>query len=99
VEVHEAYPPAIGGRAIGTLIKANGLGDAYRSYLAAQLEGVDFSLAAIPAPFTTVKAHVRHRYMNGLYGGYSVAMQAPPGRRNLRASVHEDDSARRLHRR
>ena len=42
---------AIGTRAIGSLIKSQGMGDLYRIYTLAQRDGLDYNLAFIPKDF------------------------------------------------
>ena len=41
----------IAGRALGSLIRTQGIGDVYRIYSAAQRDGIDFNLAYIPDSF------------------------------------------------
>lgn len=94
-EVTKRTLPAISGRAIGTLIKSNGLGDMYRSYVASLAEGVDFNMVAIPSTFVPGEKEGMFDplYMNRLYQeGYQLALSGnawqkePPGVRFMRES-------------
>jgi predicted patatin/cPLA2 family phospholipase len=78
----------IAGRAIGTLIKTQGVGDLYRLYSFAKRDKIDYNLAAIPtdlAPTRPAEPFNRN-YMNQLFDlGYEMAsegypwMKHPPG--------------------
>ena len=71
----------IGGRAIGTLIKTQGVGDLYRLYSFAKRDKIDYNLAAIPtdqAP-TRPKEPFNRVYMNELFDlGYEMASKGYP---------------------
>ncbi|MBR0858028.1 patatin-like phospholipase family protein [Bradyrhizobium liaoningense] len=74
-------------RSISTLIKNQGIGDLYRIYSKAQIDGTDFNLAAIPSGFAaTREKSFEQGYMQALYDeGYRSGfqgypwMKAPPG--------------------
>jgi predicted acylesterase/phospholipase RssA len=78
---------SISGRSVSTLIKNHGVGDLYRIYATAQIDGTDFNLAAIPSKFSVRSAEPFERtYMQALYDeGYRSGfqgyrwMKAPPG--------------------
>ena len=78
---------AISRRSIATLIKNQGVGDLYRIFTRAQIEGTDFNLAAIPSWFSMSKEQSFERtYMQTLYDeGYRSGlvgyrwMKVPPG--------------------
>jgi hypothetical protein len=71
----------IAGRAIGTLIKTQGVGDLYRLYSFAKRDKIDYNLAAIPtdqAPTRPAEPFNRN-YMNQLFDlGYEMASQGYP---------------------
>jgi hypothetical protein len=78
----------IGGRAINTLIKTQGVGDLYRLYSFAKRDKMDYNLAAIPTDLapTRGKEPFNRIYMNELFDlGYEMAskgypwMKHPPG--------------------
>jgi Patatin-like phospholipase len=77
----------IASRAIGSLIQTQGIGDLYRIYLTAQLDGLDYNLAYIPSSFNVPKKEdFDTAYMRQLFDvGYSMAakgypwQKAPPG--------------------
>jgi predicted acylesterase/phospholipase RssA len=78
----------IAGRAIGTLIKTQGVGDLYRLYSFAKRDKMDYNLAAIPTDLapTRPKEPFNRVYMNQLFDlGYEMAskgypwMKHPPG--------------------
>jgi Patatin-like phospholipase len=80
----ENVKPRIGpiaGRAIGTLIKTQGVGDLYRLYAFAKRDKIDYNLAAIPsdeAP-TRPKEPFDRIYMNQLFDlGYEMAAKGYP---------------------
>jgi hypothetical protein len=77
----------IAGRAVSTLITANGVDDIYRMYLTARQDGIDFNLAYIRDDFTEpYKGPFDTGYMNSLFD-YGFAQgragyrwdKAPPG--------------------
>ena len=86
-EAVEAGIFSISLRSISTLIKNQGIGDLYRIYAKAQIEGIDFNLASIPAWFgVTREKSFEQGYMRALYDeGYRSGfqgyrwMKAPPG--------------------
>jgi hypothetical protein len=58
----------IGGRAIGTLIRMQGVGDILRNYQFAMDAGVDFRLAYIPEEFQApTEGPFDPKYMNALF--------------------------------
>jgi Patatin-like phospholipase len=67
-------------RAVSSLIQTQGVGDLYRIYLAAQRDGIDFSLAYIPESFTTpLKEPFDTEYMKELFQvGYALAVNGYP---------------------
>lgn len=86
----EAVEPgifSISRRSVFTLIKNQSIGDIYRIYAAAQVDGTDFNLAAIPSEFSAKWAEpFEPKYMLALYDeGYRLGfqgyswMKAPPG--------------------
>lgn len=86
-EAVDASVFSISGRSISTLIKNQGIGDLYRIYAAARIDGTDFNLATIPASFNAKgEEPFEQTYMQTLYdegyrsglGGYPW-MKAPPG--------------------
>jgi Patatin-like phospholipase len=71
----------IGGRAISTLIKTQGVGDLYRLYSFAKRDKMDYNLAAIPTDLapTRPKEMFNCNYMNELFDlGYEMASQGYP---------------------
>jgi predicted acylesterase/phospholipase RssA len=86
-EVVEAGIFSISRRSISTLIKNQGIGDLYRIFAKAQIDGTDFNLAAIPSGFSVRGADsFEQTYMQALYDeGYRSGrqgyrwMKAPPG--------------------
>ena len=78
---------SIAGRAVASLIHAQGIGDLYRIYAAAQRDGVDFNLSFIPSTFDFPhKEEFDNEYMRKLYDvGYNFAAKGsawakvPPG--------------------
>ena len=86
-EAVEAGIFSISRRSISTLIKNQGIGDLYRIYAKAQIEGIDFNLAAIPSGFGVTREELFElRYMQALYDeGYRAGfrgypwMKGPPG--------------------
>lgn len=94
---------AISLRSISTLIKNQGIGDLYRIYAKARIDGTDFNLAAIPSRFgATREKSFEQKYMRALYDeGYRSGfqgyhwMKAPPGLANkpsLPVSRHSEPS-------
>ncbi|WP_249734066.1 patatin-like phospholipase family protein [Bradyrhizobium sp. sGM-13] len=86
-EAVEAGIFSISQRSISTLIKNQGIGDLYRIYAKAQIDGTDFNLAAIPSEFSVTREELFElRYMQALYDeGYRAGfrgylwMKTPPG--------------------
>lgn len=86
-EAVEAGIFSISLRSISTLIKNQGIGDLYRIYAKAQIDGIDFNLASIPSWFgVTREKSFEQGYMRALYDeGYRSGfqgyrwMKAPPG--------------------
>jgi predicted acylesterase/phospholipase RssA len=86
----EAVEPgifSISRRSVFTLIKNQSIGDLYRIYATAQIDGTDFNLAAIPSEFSARWAEpFEQKYMQALYDeGYRLGfdgyswMKAPRG--------------------
>lgn len=71
---------SIAGRAVGSLIHTQGIGDLFRIYAAAQRDGVDFNLAFIPSTFNAPhKEEFDNAYMRELYDvGHDMALQGFP---------------------
>jgi predicted acylesterase/phospholipase RssA len=71
---------SIAGRAVGSLIHTQGIGDLYRIYAAAQRDGVDYNLAFIPSSFNAPhKEEFDNAYMRELYAvGYGMALKGFP---------------------
>ncbi|WP_246756008.1 patatin-like phospholipase family protein [Bradyrhizobium neotropicale] len=86
-EAVEAGIFSISRRSISTLIKNQSIGDLYRIYARAQIDGTDFNLAAIPSKFSVTREEsFEQTYMQTLYDeGYRSGfqgyrwMKAPPG--------------------
>jgi hypothetical protein len=79
---------SIAGRAIGSLIHTQGIGDLYRIYATTQREGLDFNLAYVGSDFKFVgkKEEFDTPYMIALYDyGYRLGQtgypwkKTPPG--------------------
>lgn len=78
---------SIAGRAVGTLIHTQGVGDLYKIFVTTRLDQVGFNLAYIPADFNHPNAGVFNTdYMRALYKrGYEQALKGyewqkvPPG--------------------
>ncbi len=70
----------IAGRAIGSLIHTQGIGDLYRIYTTAQQDGLDYNLAYIPSSFKVPKKEdFDTAYMRQLFDvGYSMAAKGYP---------------------
>ncbi|MDE2473337.1 MAG: patatin-like phospholipase family protein [Bradyrhizobium sp.] len=74
-------------RSLSTLIKNQGIGDLYRIYSIAKLDGIDFNLASIPPDFDTrANAPFDLKYMQALFArGYDMGkggfpwVKNPPG--------------------
>ena len=85
----------IAGRAIGSLIHTQGIGDLYRIYTTAQQDGLDYNLAYIPSTFNVPKKEdFETAYMRQLFDvGYSMAakgypwQKTPPGMQPSAGSV------------
>ena len=62
-------------RSVGTLVRAQGMGDLYRIYLRAQRDGIDYNLAYIPEDFTMKSKELFDpEYMSQLFDlGYRMA--------------------------
>jgi len=72
---------SIAGRAIGSLIHTQGIGDLYRIYVTAQRDGLDFNLAYIGPEFTYAnkKEEFDTGFMAALFDyGYGLASQGYP---------------------
>jgi predicted patatin/cPLA2 family phospholipase len=71
---------SIAGRAVESLIHAQGIGDLYRIYATAQRDGVDFNLTFIPSTFDFPhKEEFDNEYMRKLYDvGYNFAAKGLP---------------------
>jgi predicted acylesterase/phospholipase RssA len=77
----------IAGRSVNSLLRTQGIGDAYRIYLEAQRDGLNFNLASIPSDFSKEsKEAFDPEMMKELYTlGYEMAKQGyewqktPPG--------------------
>jgi hypothetical protein len=82
---------SIAGRAIGSLIRTQGIGDMYRIYLLTKRDGLDFNLAYIPSEFTKKsKETFDLEIMKELYAlGFEMAskgypwQKVPPGFEDL----------------
>ena len=71
---------SIAGRAVGSLIQTQGIGDLYRIYATAQRDDVDFNLTFIPPTFNAPhKEEFDNEYMRKLYDvGYDFATKGLP---------------------
>ena len=59
----------VAGRAISTLVSAQGVGDLYRLYLICQRDNIDYNVTYIPAAFSEkLRKPFDRSYMNKLYG-------------------------------
>ncbi len=84
---------SIAGRAIGSLIHTQGVGDIYRIYIAATRDEIDFNLANIPSSFDMkLETPFDPAYMQALFGvGYELGKKGyswqkfPPGYQDLGA--------------
>lgn len=78
---------SIVGRAISSLIEAQGIGDLYKIYSTSQRDGLDYNLAYIPASFKVPhKEEFDNDYMRALFQtGYDLSVEGynwektPPG--------------------
>ena len=85
--VTKATLPAIAGKAIGSLIDTQAVGDLYRLYVIAKRDGIDYNVIDIPADFTVEsKSPFDNTYMRALYArGLALGQggipwkKAPPG--------------------
>jgi hypothetical protein len=85
--VTKATLPAIAGKAIGSLIDTQAVGDLYRLYVIAKRDGIDYNVIDIPADFTVEsKSPFDNNYMRALYArGLALGQggvpwkKAPPG--------------------
>lgn len=85
----ERRTTSIAGRAVGSLLTMQGIGDLYRLYLTTQRDGVDYNLAIIGNDFDAPHPDQFDRgYMNALFNyGYQKAVNGykwekyPPGYR------------------
>ena len=70
-------------RSVGTLVRAQGMGDLYRIYLRTQQDGIDYNLAYIPADFTMKSKELFDpEYMSQLFDlGYRMAEGGYPWRK------------------
>jgi hypothetical protein len=84
----------IASRAVGSLIRTQGIGDLYRVYVTSRRDGLDYNLAYIPPSFTaTRKAAFDTNYMRELYVlGRDMAAKGyewrktPPGYEDAKAN-------------
>jgi hypothetical protein len=76
----EAGLKGITQRALGTIIKYQGIGDLYRIYAMSQVDGVDFNLAQIPGDFNVQRQEeFDQNYMNQLFNvGYDLGSRGYP---------------------
>jgi hypothetical protein len=76
----EAGLKGITQRALGTIIKYQGIGDLYRIYAMSKVDGVDFNLALIPGDFNVQrKEEFDQNYMNQLFNvGYDLGSRGYP---------------------
>jgi hypothetical protein len=67
-------------RSVGTLVRAQGIGDLYRIYLRSQRDGIDYNLAYIPDNFTMKSKELFDpKYMSELFDlGYRMALDGYP---------------------
>jgi len=70
----------IAGRAVSSLMAAQGIGDLYRIYLLAERDDIDFNLAYIPASFSAPKkGQFDQAYMRALFQeGHDLAARGYP---------------------
>jgi hypothetical protein len=97
--VTEAGLKGITERALGTIIKYQGVGDLYRIYTMGKVDGVDFNLAVIPGDFDVErKEEFDNNYMNQLFNrGYDLGrrgypwMKSPP---KLQLAIEAQEKAK-----
>lgn len=85
--VTKASLPAIAGKAIGSLIDTQAVGDLYRLYAIAQRDGIDYNVIDIPASFNVKsESAFDNKFMRALYEtGYQMGRDGikwkkyPPG--------------------
>jgi hypothetical protein len=85
--VTKATLPAIAGKAIGSLIDTQAVGDLYRLYVIAKRDGIDYNVIDIPASFNVPsKSPFDNNFMRALYKtGYQMGSagvqwkKTPPG--------------------
>lgn len=85
--VTEASLPAIAGKAIGSLIDTQAVGDLYRLYVIAQRDGIDYNVIDIPDTFKVrSESAFDNKFMRALYKvGYDMGSAGvkwkkhPPG--------------------
>lgn len=85
--VTEASLPAIAGKAIGSLIDTQAVGDLYRLYAIAKRDGIDYNVIDIPDTFTAKsESAFDNKFMRALYKtGYDMSAagvrwkKLPPG--------------------
>jgi len=66
--ITKATLPAIAGKAIGSLIDTQAVGDLYRLYVIAKRDGIDYNVIDIPADFTVEsKSPFDNNFMRALY--------------------------------
>jgi hypothetical protein len=69
----------VGGRAIGTLIKTQGVGDPFRLYSFAKRDKMDYTLAAMPTDLAPKNPLTACTCMNCLIWGIKWPPKASPG--------------------
>jgi predicted patatin/cPLA2 family phospholipase len=85
--VTEASLPAIAGKAIGSLIDTQAVGDLYRLYVISQRDGIDYNVIDIPDTFNVKsESAFDNKFMRALYDtGYEMGRDGikwkkyPPG--------------------
>jgi len=85
--VTEASLPAIAGKAIGSLIDTQAVGDLYRLYVISRRDGIDYNVIDIPDTFTVKSTSAfDNKFMRALYEtGYQMGSDGikwkkyPPG--------------------
>ncbi|MDW6026280.1 patatin-like phospholipase family protein [Mesorhizobium sp. BAC0120] len=88
--VTKATLPAIAGKAIGSLIDTQAVGDLYRLYAISQRDGIDYNVIDIPDSFNVKsESPFDNKFMRALYDtGYQMGRNGvpwkkfPPGFRN-----------------
>ena len=83
-------------RSLSTLIKNQGIGDLYRIYAIAKLNGIDFNLASIPADFDMqADEPFDQKYMSALFDrGYEMGRRGYPWLKSLPDLRTADHAAR-----